>query len=189
MQNLPYHPIINHFIEKNGYTSYLELGVRDKTNTFNHINCIDKTGVDIDFTCEPDYVMYTDDFFEHEAGDKKWDLIFIDGSHEKTQVKKDFDNALNHLSEGGTIIMDDINPFFEELLDSRLCHNAWEVFAELRCKRDDLEMFGIESSFCGVVRRGSQIPLGLTVESTWEFLNTNRHLLINPLPWEQVKEK
>lgn len=189
MQNLPYHPIINHFIEKNGYKSYLELGVRDKNNTFNHINCIDKTGVDIDSRCEPDYVMSTDEFFLKEANNRKWDLIFIDGSHEKTQVRKDFDNSLNHLSKNGTIIMDDINPFFEHLLSPDLCHNAWEVFAELRCTRDDLEMFGIESSFCGVVRRGNQIPLGLKIESTWEFFNTHRQQLINILSWEEVCKK
>jgi hypothetical protein len=186
MQNLPYHPIINHFIKKNNYKNYLELGVRDKTNTFNHILCDDKIGVDIDFACEPDYVMTTDDFFLHEAKNKKWDIIFIDGSHEKNQVKKDFDNSLKHLSKNGTIIMDDVNPFFENLLHPSLCHNAWEVFAELRCTRDDLEMFGIESSFCGVVRRGSQTPLNLKVESTWEFFNTHRQQLINPLPWEEV---
>jgi hypothetical protein len=189
MQNLPYHPIINHFIEKNNYTSYLELGLRDANNTFNHINCSDKTSVDIDFICSPDYVMSTDDFFLQEAGDKKWDLIFIDGSHEKTQVKKDFDNALEHLTDNGTIIMDDINPFFEELIHPNFCHNAWEVFAELRCARNDLEMFGIESSFCGVVRRGSQIPLNLKIESTWEFFNTHRQQLINPLSWEEVIKK
>jgi hypothetical protein len=189
MINIPYHPIINHFIKKNGYTSYLELGVRDKTSTYNHIECSDKTGVDYNADCEPDYAMTTNEFFHTVANGKKWDIIFIDGSHEKTQVRKDFDNSLEHLTEHGTIIMDDINPFFEELLNPIYCDNAWEVFAELRCTRDDLEMFGIESSFCGVVRRGKQVPLNLKLESTWEFLDTNRQQLINPLPWEELCKK
>jgi len=186
MQNLPYHPIINFFVKKYNYKSYLELGVRDKTNTFNHIVCLTKTGVDIDASCDPDFAMTTDEFFAHKATNKKWDLIFIDASHEKTQVKKDFENALECLSTHGTIIMDDVNPFYEELLQPHLCHNAWEVFAELRSTRNDLEMFGIESSFCGVVRRGVQVPLNIKIEPTWNFLNTNRQTLINPLPWSTI---
>lgn len=189
MKNLPYYPILNHFVEKYNYKSYLELGVRNKNSTFNHIKCDDKTGVDIDASCQPTYVMSTDNFFLNEANNKKWDLIFIDGSHEKTQVRKDFDNSLNHLSEGGTIIMDDINPFNKELLSSELCHNAWEVFAELKGTRDDLEMYGIESSFCGIVRRGSQEPHSLKVESTWEFLNKNRQIIINPISWQEIIKK
>lgn len=186
MQNLPYHPIINFFIKKHNYESYLELGVRDKTNTFDHIVCSNKTGVDIESSCKPDFVMTTDDFFAYEADNKIWDLIFIDASHEKTQVKKDFNNALKHLSTHGTIIMDDVNPFFEELLQPQFCHNAWEVFAELRSTRNDLKMFGIESSFCGVIRRGFQTPLNIKIEPTWNFLNTNRQILINPLPWSTI---
>lgn len=189
MQNLPYHPIINHFIHKYGYKTYLELGVRDKTNTYNHIDCDDKTGVDWDFRCDPDYVMTTDDFFKNEAGGKLWDLIFIDASHEKTQVMKDFENSLKHLSPNGTIIMDDINPFTEELMLPEYSHNAWEVFAYLRKTRKDLDMFGIESSFCGVVRRGSQKTHNLEIESTWEFFDKNRQELLNILSWDEICKK
>lgn len=186
MNNIPYHPIINHFVEKYGYTRYLELGVRDKRSTFDHITCSDKTGVDIDSNCNPTYVMTTDSFFEKVAGDQKWDIIFIDASHEKTQVEKDFNNSLKHLSENGTIIMDDINPFTADLIYPWYCHNAWEVFAKLRKEREDLDMFGIESSFCGVVRRGKQITHNLTIESSFEFLNKHRQELINILSWEEV---
>lgn len=189
MQNLPYYPIINHFIEKYKYKNYLELGVRDRNSTFNHINCIDRVGVDLDPTCKPSYVMTTDTFFANIAGDRKWDVIFIDASHEKTQVERDFNNSLEHLSEGGTIIMDDINPFTSELLAPHHCHNAWEVFAKLRGERKDLEMFGIESSFCGVVRRGIQETHSLVIEPTFEFLDEHRQELINILPWEEICKK
>lgn len=189
MRNIPYHPIINHFVKRYGYTRYLELGVRDKSSTFDHIRCLDKTGVDIDPDCEPTYVMATDDFFEQIAGDQKWDIIFIDASHEKTQVEKDFNNSLRHLNENGTIVMDDINPFTAELLDPQYCHNAWEVFAKLRKEREDLDMFGIESSFCGVVRRGKQRTHNLQIEPTFEFLDKHRQELINILPWEEIYKK
>ncbi len=186
MQNLPYYPIINHFIDRYNYKSYLELGVRDRTNTFNHIMSMDKTGVDLDPNSNPDYVMTTDQFFEEHAESKEWDIIFIDASHEKTQVMKDFENSLQHLSANGTIIMDDINPFTPELMLPQFSHNAWEVFATLRGTRSDLEMFGIESSFCGVVRRGHQKTHNLTIEPTWEFLESNRQELLNILPWSEI---
>lgn len=189
MINRPYHPIINHFIKRYDYKSYLELGVRDKTNTYNHILCDNKTGVDIDGRCQPDYVMSTDEFFATVAVDKKWDIIFIDASHEKGQVRKDFNHSLEHLNDNGTIIMDDINPFTAELTYPWHCDNAWEVFAELRGERSDLEMFGIESSFCGVVRRGTQVPHNLTIEPTFEFLDKHRQELINILSWEEICRK
>jgi hypothetical protein len=186
MTNSPYHPIINFFIKKYNHKSYLELGVRDKTNTFNYIECETKEGVDIDSNCEPDYLMTTDEFFNSIPKDKKWDLIFIDADHEKTQVMKDFENSLLHLSENGTIIMDDINPFTEELLQPQYCNNAWEVFATLRKERPDLEMFAIKTSFCGVVRRGSQETHNLEIESSFSFLNENRHKLLNIKEWETI---
>lgn len=189
LTNQPYQPIINFFIEKFKYTSYLELGVRDKTNTFDHINCILKEGVDIDPRCLPTHLMTTDDYFDSVDKDIKWDIIFIDASHEKTQVLKDFNNSLEHLNENGTIIMDDINPFFEELLQSDYCHNAWEVFADLRGTRSDLDMHGIYSSFCGIVRRGQQQTHNLTVQPTFDFLNKHRMDLINILSWDEIIAK
>ncbi len=189
MINLPYYPIINFFIKKYNHKSYLELGVRDKTNTFNFIECDEKSGVDINPNSFPDYLMTTDDFFKMIDKDKKWDVIFIDADHEKNQVMKDFINSLNHLSEGGTIIMDDINPFTEELTKPEFCYNAWEVFATLRKTRTDLEMYGIDSSFCGIVRHGKQITHNLEIESTFDFLNKNRQTLLNLKKWEEISEK
>jgi hypothetical protein len=104
-------------------------------------------------------------------------------------VLKDFENSLNHLSENGTIVMDDINPFTADLVDPRFCDNAWEVFAMLRGTRPDLDMFGVESSFCGIVRRGSQKTHNLTIEPTFEFLDKHRQELINILTWEEMCEK
>ena len=38
---------------------------------------------------------------------KKWDVVFIDGSHDYDVVKSDFDTCSSMLSSGGMIIMDD----------------------------------------------------------------------------------
>ena len=52
---------INEFINFRNYETYLELGIY-KNETFNSINCANKTSVDSHHDC--DYKMSTDDFFE-----------------------------------------------------------------------------------------------------------------------------
>lgn len=189
MINLPYYPIINHFIEKYNYESYLELGVRKRESTYNHIQCISKEGVDINSASNPTYTMSTDEFFENHSNNRLWDIIFIDACHEKDFVARDFENSLKHLNNNGTIIMDDVNPFTEMYLSSQYCWNAWEVFGKLRGTRSDLEMYTINSSFCGVVRRGKQKIHNLNIQSSWGFLEKNRQTLLNTITWEEVLKK
>ena len=59
---VPYREIIEFFVKHFNYQSYLELGVRDSSNTFNHINCAIKEGVDINAACSPTHCMTTDEF-------------------------------------------------------------------------------------------------------------------------------
>lgn len=55
--------------------------------------------------------MTSDDFFsDAQEEEEKYDIIFIDGLHEASQVTKDIENSLKHLSEGGTIVLHDCNP-------------------------------------------------------------------------------
>ena len=185
INQIHYRDIINFFIDKFKYTRYLELGVRDANNTFNHINCSNKIGVDCNPNSNPTYCMYTDEFFETVGKDMKWDIIFIDASHEKHPVMRDFENSISRLNENGTIIMDDINPTAEYLLNPIYCDNAWEVFAELR-KRSDLQMHSIVPSFSGFVRRGRQIPHNLDVQSTYSFLEEHRDELLLPITWDEL---
>jgi hypothetical protein len=180
-----YHEIINFFIQKFNYTTYLELGVRDASNTFNHVTAPEKEGVDINPSCNPTYCMYTDKFFETAGNNKTWDIIFIDASHEKNQVLRDFDNALARLNENGTIIMDDINPTEPFLLSPTFCDNAWEAFAELG-KRSDIQMHAVTPSYFGFVRRGRQTPHSLTIQPTFEFLNQHREEIVRPITWDEL---
>jgi hypothetical protein len=180
-----YREIINFFIDKFGYTTYLELGVRDANNTFNHIKCTEKEGVDCNPASNPTYLMYTDEFFDSVGKHKTWDIIFIDASHEKHQVLRDFENALARLNENGTIIMDDINPTEPFLLSEEFCHNAWEAFAELR-KRTDLQMHAVIPSYSGFVRRGKQTAFTKKVEPNFEFLEKNRAELVLPINWNDL---
>ena len=183
-----YREIINFFIDKFGYTTYLELGVRDANNTFNHIKCTEKEGVDCNPASNPTHLMYTDEFFDSVGKHKTWDIIFIDASHEKNQVLRDFENSLSRLNENGTIIMDDINPNEPFLLSPVYCDNAWEAFAELG-KRSDLEMHAIIPSYAGYVRRGKQTPHSFQIEPTFDFLETNRSVIAQPMLWQDIMQR
>jgi len=168
--------LINFFIEKFDYTSYLEIGVKLETKTFLHIQCMEKEGVDPN-GCTT-HSMTSDKFFEMIPADKKWDIIFVDGFHEKTQVKKDIENALLHLNENGTIVCHNVNPKERWLLDEQYCWNAWEAFAELRATRPDLEMHGVSFDHLGYIRKGSQTLFTKPIESSWNFLENNRKELM-----------
>ena len=143
--------IINFFIEKNNYKSYLEIEYY-KNWSFNRIICKNKTTVDpnpskelyqenpemygkcmgetySDGTFGEIFKMTSDEFFNteipylDEKGNVKsvtlrkdnsiicrYDIIFIDGLHERGQVLRDMRNAFTCLNEGGVVIMHDCNP-------------------------------------------------------------------------------
>lgn len=118
--------IINHLIKKNNYKNYLEIGYY-KGWSFDRVECADKTAVD-PHPCKTPFqenspkdvgivdengIIWkqpSDAFFKYEAGDKKWDIIFIDGLHEAKQVSNDIYNSLHHLAPNGTVVLHDCNP-------------------------------------------------------------------------------
>lgn len=63
------------------------------------------------------FELTSDDFFEQkktfigEIGGL--DVVFIDGLHLYEQVLKDIENSLNHLNDGGIILLHDCNPLSE----------------------------------------------------------------------------
>jgi len=125
--------IINRLIEKNGYKSYLEIGL-DDTSNFRSINCESKESVDPYFVdasgsngerivCNSNgellphikevltYRCTSDEFFDNT--EKTYDIIFIDGLHSKEQVYKDIRNSLKHLNKNGIIVCHDSLPINE----------------------------------------------------------------------------
>ena len=107
---------INKIISKYGLVNpkYLEIGVWHGT-TFKDINTTIKDGIDPGQYCDCQYVNYkmtSDDFFENHIK-TKYDIIFIDGLHTAYQVSKDIFNSIQHLNDGGWIILDDVFPHSE----------------------------------------------------------------------------
>lgn len=105
--------IINHLFSKYNMkdSHYLEIGVWTGA-TFKKVNSKYKDGVDPgqygDYDCV-NYKMTSDEFFSKHTT-KKYDFIFIDGLHTAHQVSKDIFNSIEHLNDGGVIMLDDVYP-------------------------------------------------------------------------------
>ena len=120
--------IINSLIKRYGYETYLEIGLDNPDNNYNHIlcrhkECVDpfnpedhKNGFDIPMDEATmnrietvlTYRLTSDEFFENNT--KTYDIVFIDGLHTKEQVSKDIVNALKILNLGGKIVVHDALP-------------------------------------------------------------------------------
>lgn len=131
------HSFLNKIIKTCNFQSYLEIGVDDPNNNFNHIRAAFKTGVDPyedDTEChawnkinrqsliekiDPKadfYQLTSDDFFkkfDKQKNKPHFDLIYIDGLHTEEQVDKDIANALRYVSPNGMIVLDDVPPVTE----------------------------------------------------------------------------
>jgi hypothetical protein len=161
--------IINYIIKKYKFESYLEIGVSNPRWCFNMISCREKDGVDPGFEFEnnvANYKMTSDLFFETISKDKKWDVIFIDGLHLAHQVIKDVYNSLEHLNDGGFIIMHDCSPpnvwrqrenYSIDGYNYPWNGTTWKSFYHLRTTRSDLSMCVVNTDYgIGIIRRGSQ---------------------------------
>lgn len=107
MEKLHRWDLINTYIKKYGFLSFLEIG-HDRGEAFNQIEIENKVSIDPNEKTNPTFVMTSDDFFEQY--NTRYDIIFIDGLHEHAQVDRDIKNSLNHLNKGGVIIMHDCHP-------------------------------------------------------------------------------
>ena len=131
--------MINYFIKKNNYKSYLEIGC-DKNQIFSQITLNKKIGVD---PYSGGNVRKTsDDFFKENA--EKFDLIFIDGLHVYDQVKRDIVNSINFLNKEGVILVHDCLPDTigkQAVPRYKMQWNGdvWKAIVDLR-QRDDLEI-------------------------------------------------
>ena len=177
--------IINYFIGRYGYKTYLEIGVSFINVNFNKIIVPDKTGVDpnvkgIQFT------MTSDDFFVQNK--KIFDIIFIDGLHESEQVYRDIVNSINVLNDNGTIIMHDCNPTDEiiqlvpQIRGGEWTGDCWKAFVRFRKEFIEYDMFVIETDYgVGVIRKSIKPvePFYVTKPLTYNNLEKNRIAWLN----------
>lgn len=171
--------ILNALIGRFGYESYLEIGLR-RGECFREVKAAHKTSVDPKAQWRATYELTSDEFFKHVQA--RWDLIFIDGLHSEEQVDKDVANALEHLNDGGTIVVHDCNPPREENQRRRPVRGAggwngtvWRSLVRLRATRGDLSVFTVDADWgCGVVRRGQSSGL-FTLPEPFTFAMLELH--------------
>lgn len=139
--------LINAAASAIGATSYLEIGVGNPQDCFDRVAISRKTSVDPGVEYEPnpvDFRMTSDDFFalcnDGAAFPQRpsWDIVFIDGLHRASQVKRDIDHALAFLNRGGLIFLHDCLPPEEsvarEMFNYRpgpkwyWCGDTWKAF-------------------------------------------------------------
>ena len=144
-------------------TLYLEIGVRNPSDNFNHIKSNQKYSVDPgkEFLENPvDFKMTSDDFFK--ANKKQFDVIFIDGLHHYEQVQKDLINSLNVLNQDGLILIHDMlpqNPGQEKVPQSQASWtgDVWKLAVELLESKIDFVIANIDHGVGIVKPRGKKI--------------------------------
>ena len=202
--------VINNFIKKNNYNSYLEIGIDNPDNNFNKINIKNKTGVDPydkklrvsthwndgnreNFSSQIQYVMTSNQFFEQN--DQMFDIIFIDGLHLDYQVKKDIDSSLKYLNGGGTIVLHDcLPPRYEGQLEKDIGYGwwgtVWKTFALFRIIRTDLKMYTIDTDCgLGIISKGTQEVFDLNNNEgiDWDLFEKKRNTLMNVITVDKWK--
>jgi hypothetical protein len=142
------------------YKSYLEIGCSENVN-FNPMKQFFNLSIGVDPYSGGTHTMRSDEFFQQN--EQKFDLIFIDGDHHAEQVWKDIVNALACLSEGGTVVLHDLNPMLKETQEEvqTIIWNgdAWRAAVAMRLVSDyEIIVVDIDHG-CGVIRKRPNVHL------------------------------
>ena len=139
---------------------YLEIGC-GANECFDAIIARNKIGVDPE---SGGTLRLTSDQFFSECGDRKFDIIFIDGMHTYEQVRRDVINSLRHISVGGWIVLHDMFPrnWLEEhvpwISSALWMGDVWKLGFELARSPDiDFKILKIDHGV-GVLRIAKENP-------------------------------
>jgi len=181
--------LFNWLISEFGYTSYLEIGCKGNT-TFDQVKAAKKIGVDPHRGGT--LRMTSDQYFAEN--DQTFDLVFVDGLHEREQVLRDIDNALARLNPGGTIVMHDCDPPSEERQrvpqgnQRGWCGDVWKAYVAVRARPDLDAACTTFDMGMGVIRprpNGAILALPKAAEDmTWQDLEADRARLLRQMPEE-----
>jgi hypothetical protein len=186
--------IINFLAKKINANSYLEIGVREPTGNFNHIDCVSKVAVDPNPLDPVVLPITSDEFFSTNTS--KFDIIFIDGLHHANQVEMDINNSLKILNEGGYIICHDMNPTTELMqiipiqTESEWTGDCWRAWIKLRSTNPKLNMEVVDTDFgVGIISVGKQKLLKLSNKNpTYDEFVSNKKEWLNLITVNQFYE-
>jgi len=194
--------VINKLFEVYDFQSYLEIGVRVPAENFDKVSAELKHSVDPEPIGECTYITTSDNFFKNHVGNRRYDVIFIDGLHTAEQVYLDVMNSIKHLNYGGFIVMHDCNPpteyhirSYEEYLATRGQWNGtvFREFIKLKEELKNWNCFVIDEDFgCGIItqkelrRIFSQLK-NIEENISWDYFNENRNELLDLISFEEYK--
>lgn len=205
--------VINFLLSQyKGETSYLEIGVRNPADNYNHINATTKYSVDPGVEYKErtiDFKMTSDSFFdklnnkEILTKDIKFDVIFIDGLHLAEQVDLDIKNSLAYIKDDGFIVLHDCNPPTEwHAREDYQYKNSpasgywngttWKAF--LKCRfNSGLYSCCIDTDW-GVGILSKKHPLGKSIDNTnpfyeYKVFDKNRKQSLNLISFDELKKK
>lgn len=149
-----YTPLIAKVVELTSCKTYLELGVSEGLN----INEIRKCGcrcIGVDNQDGRKHVegyefikKTTNDFFKDF--NEKVDIIFIDADHHFEQVKVDFINSLNCLSQHGIIFLHDTDPVRKEFLHEMACGDSYKMNDWIKQNYPELNIITLPITIAGL---------------------------------------
>lgn len=188
--------IIQKFITKRNYKSYLEIGTYRNVN-FDKITIDEKVSIDPDPEAKATYQMTSDEFFA--VNQDKFDIVFIDGLHEHNQVYKDIQNSLKFLNPNGVIILHDCMPKNEkmQLWDNKSHQHeewtgdTWKAYYKA-LNEINYKVYVLDTDYgCGVIDTSHPKPRlahivdmeKLTYQDYLNLKEENKYNIVNPNEW------
>lgn len=179
--------LINYIIDKKKYTSYLELGLGERRETFDNIKCDYKIGVDNNPNTHPTHLLTTDEFFNTIS--TTYDVIYIDAYHEYKQVEKDFNHSIMRVPYSGCIFMHDIGPAQEKATVQTASGTAYMAWMDIR-ERNDLMTFSYQfndGDIIGIILFGTNDrPLLEKPVHSWQYYANNKEILLNKKTLDEI---
>ncbi len=133
----------------------------------------------------------SDEFFASLAPNERFDVIFVDGNHSFAQSLRDIEHAVEHLADGGVVLVHDCDPptAGAASADSRdagggpWCGEVWRSIVMLRATRPDLTVEVIDADFgIGMIRKRPSPSLDVdpnwVARMTYEDLAVDRRRLL-----------
>lgn len=192
--------LIQYLIDKYGLKSYLEIGVKNPASNYDKIECEYKDGCDPDLT-QPDAKKFTIaryesdlyfkkvfDFKEKHGEIKLFDLVFIDGLHHADQVKRDFQNSLHCLNDGGFIIIHDTCPETEKGTEVPRVNKRWwgDVYKFVmnlgQYKGIQYFTLNIDEGITIVWKDATQREKDTCPDCDFDYYNTMKEFYLNIIP-------
>lgn len=202
--------VVQSLVDATGASDYLEIGIQSSA-CFHRVAVENKTGVDPDEWAHGEATKWcnsrprhqglylfqstSDDYFrDHES---TFDVIFIDGLHERGQWKTDVENAISRLRPGGAIVCHDCLPPTEksQIIPLNATNadewvgDVWKGWVDLRQSLGVMMMVVDTDYGVGVIVPDEAAPT-ITVNEPLEYrsLLANKDEWLNLVSVERFKE-